>query len=77
METRYFEFVGGSSSKFWEVSITGSDVTVRYGRIGTDGQSKTKSFSDEAAAVRHAEKLIAAKTGKGYVETATDGTHSA
>ncbi len=77
MDTHYFEFVGGNSSKFWQVTITGSDVTVRYGRIGTDGQSKTKSFSDEAAAVRHAEKLIAAKTGKGYVETATDGTRSA
>ena len=72
MDTRYFEFVGGNSRKYWEVTLTGSDVTVRYGRIGTDGQSKTKSFSDEAAAVRHAQKLIAAKTGKGYVEAAAD-----
>ena len=68
MDTRYFEFVGGNSRKYWEVTVTGSDVTVRYGRIGTDGQSKTKSFSDEEAAVRQAEKLIAAKTGKGYME---------
>ena len=68
MDTRYFEFIGGNSRKFWEVTVTDSDVTVRYGRIGTDGQSKTKSFSDETAAVRHAEKLVAAKTGKGYVE---------
>ena len=68
-DTRYFEFVGGASKKFWEVTVTGCDVIVRYGRIGTDGQSKAKSFSDEAAAARHAEKLIAAKTGKGYVET--------
>ena len=68
MDRRNFEFVGGNSCKFWEVTVTGSDVTVRYGRIGTDGQSKTKSFADETAAVRHAEKLIAAKTGKGYLE---------
>ena len=68
MDTQYFEFIGGNSRKFWEVTVTDSDVTVRYGRIGTDGQSKTKSFSDAAAAVRHAEKLIAAKTGKGYLE---------
>ena len=66
MGTRYFEFVGGNSRKFWEVTLTGCDVTVRYGRIGSDGQSKTKSLADEATAARHAGKLIAAKTGKGY-----------
>ena len=70
MTTRYFEFVGGNSRKFWEITVAGSDVTVRFGRIGTDGQSQTKSFDDEAAAARHAEKLIAAKTKKGYVQAA-------
>ena len=68
MTTRYFEFIGGNSRKFWEITVTGSEATVRYGRIGTDGQSKTKSFDDEAAAARHAERLIAAKTKKGYTE---------
>jgi DNA ligase-1 len=66
---RSFEFVDGKSSKFWEISVSGSEVTVRYGRIGTPGQSQTKSFPSEAAAQAHAEKLIAEKTGKGYVET--------
>jgi len=69
-ETRYFEFVEGSSSKFWEISVNGTDVTVRYGRIGADGQSKTKSFGDESAAQAHAEKLIEEKTEKGYEEKA-------
>lgn len=68
--TRYFEFEDGKSAKFWEISIDGSDVTVRYGRIGTNGQSRTKSLKDEEAAERHAEKLIDEKTGKGYEETA-------
>lgn len=63
---RYFELVDDKSSKFWEIAIDGTDVTVRYGRIGTDGQSKTKSFSDEHAAQRHADKLVDQKTGKGY-----------
>jgi DNA ligase-1 len=67
---RYFEFVEGSSSKFWEISQNGSDVTVRFGRIGTDGQSDSKALADAAAAARHAEKLIKEKTGKGYQETA-------
>jgi len=65
---RYFEFVEGTSSKFWEISVAGTDVTVRFGRIGTGGQTKTKSFADEAAAREHADNLIEEKTGKGYVE---------
>jgi DNA ligase-1 len=66
--SRRFEFVGGSSAKFWEVSWSGCELTTRWGRIGSDGQSKTKSFADEAAAARAGERLIADKTGEGYVE---------
>lgn len=68
--TRRFEFVGGSSAKFWSVSISGSTVTVRYGRLGTGGQCQTRSFTDAAQAQKHAESLIAQKIGKGYRETA-------
>ncbi len=67
---RYFEYVGGNSAKFWEISVAGGDVTVRYGRIGTNGQTSTKSFNDSEKANQHAEKLIEAKTDKGYQETA-------
>ena len=67
---RYFEFVGGSSAKFWEVALRGNDVTVRFGRIGTDGKTQVKTLADADAATRHAEKLIASKTAKGYLETA-------
>ncbi|MGE5194209.1 MAG: WGR domain-containing protein [Deltaproteobacteria bacterium] len=65
---RYFEFVEGTSSKFWEISVSGSDVTVRFGRIGSNGQTKTKSFADESAAREHADSLIEEKVGKGYTE---------
>lgn len=65
---RRFELVEGKSSKFWEVSLRGADVTVCYGRLGAAGQSNTKSFADAGAAARHAEKLIAEKAGKGYRE---------
>lgn len=70
MPTRRFEFIEGSSRKFWEVSISGNNVTVRYGRIGTNGQSQTKSFTSPAAAAQHADKQIAAKLAKGYRELA-------
>jgi predicted DNA-binding WGR domain protein len=66
--TRSFEFVGGSSAKFWQVTVAGCDVTVRYGRLGTNGQTQTRNFHDSAVARRHAEKLIGEKTGKGYRE---------
>jgi predicted DNA-binding WGR domain protein len=60
--------VEGNASKFWEVAVEGTQVTVRYGRIGADGQSKTKTFASHEAANRHAEGLIAEKTSKGYVD---------
>lgn len=65
---RYFEFVARSSRKFWEISLSGSDVTTRWGRIGTDGQSKTKTFKDSAYAKKGYDKLIGEKTSKGYTE---------
>ena len=65
---RHFEFVDGKSSKFWEVSQSGCEMTTRWGRIGTAGQSKTKSFADPAAAQNQTSKLIEEKTRNGYVE---------
>jgi predicted DNA-binding WGR domain protein len=65
---RRFEFREGHSSKFWEIEVTGTDHTVRFGRIGTSGQSQSKSFSSEAAAQNDADRLIAEKKRKGYRE---------
>jgi predicted DNA-binding WGR domain protein len=67
---RRFEFVGDSSNKFWEMSLSGNTFTVRFGRIGTAGQSQTKTFADETKAKAEAQKLIAEKIKKGYVEKA-------
>ncbi|MCA9105747.1 MAG: DNA ligase [Planctomycetales bacterium] len=66
--TRYFELVDGSSSKFWEVTVRDLEVTVRYGRIGSDGVSKPKTFADSQAAKAYADKLVSEKSAKGYVE---------
>jgi DNA ligase-1 len=65
---RYFEFVEGNSAKFWEISQSDKTVTVRFGKIGTNGQSQVKTLADAAAATKHAEGLIKEKTGKGYLE---------
>ena len=65
---RRFEFVGGSSAKFWELEVVGCNVVVRFGRIGTPGQTQTKTLPVPIAAEKHADKLIGQKLGKGYVE---------
>ncbi|WP_390884399.1 WGR domain-containing protein [Humisphaera borealis] len=65
---RRFEYNDEKSSKFWEVGRSGCDVTTKWGRIGSAGQSKSKTFANEDAAKKQAEKLIEEKTGEGYDE---------
>ncbi|MGB7323664.1 MAG: DUF5724 domain-containing protein [Rubripirellula sp.] len=66
---RRYELSSGKSSKFWEITLSGSSVTTTWGRIGSKGQSKTKDFDDQAAAESEYERLVTEKTGKGYKET--------
>lgn len=70
---RRFEMKEGTASKFWEVSVDGNDVVVRFGRIGTDGQTKRKAAASPAAAQSEVDKLVREKTGKGYVEIGASG----
>ena len=65
---RRFEFVEGASNKFWEVSQSGNSLTTRWGRIGSNGQSKTKTYADPQAASVAMAKLIGEKTDEGYIE---------
>jgi DNA ligase-1 len=65
---RRFEFTEGSSSKFWEISVAGVEITVRYGRTGTQGQSNVKTFPTQEAAAKQVAKQCAEKVGKGYQE---------
>jgi predicted DNA-binding WGR domain protein len=68
MAKRYFEYKDAKSKKFWEVSVTGKKVNIRYGKIGTDGQTSLKELSTPAEAKAHAEKQAAGKVKKGYKE---------
>lgn len=58
----------GVSHKFYEVIVDGTTMTIRYGRIGTDGQKSSKSFASEEKALKEAEKKIKSKKRKGYEE---------
>ena len=68
---RRFEFVQGSSAKFWAASVEGNDFIVVYGRIGSAGTRNVKSFGSAADADREMRKKIAEKTREGYVEITT------
>ncbi len=61
-------YMDAKSSKFWTIEVSGCQHTVSYGRIGSAGQSSTKTFPKEEAALKDAEKLVKEKLGKGYVD---------
>jgi predicted DNA-binding WGR domain protein len=65
---RRFEFDDGKSKKFWEIVVDGQSYTVRYGRLGTTGQTNTKVFGDASVAQKKADAAIASKVKKGYAE---------
>ena len=65
---RIFIYTDEKSNKFWTIEVNGNSYTVNYGKAGTAGQTQTKDFADETACQKAADKLIAEKTKKGYVE---------
>jgi len=74
---RRFELVEGTASKFWEIEQTEShELNIRWGRIGTAGQSQTKPFADAGKAKAMLDKLVKEKTGKGYIEASVAADES-
>lgn len=61
-----FEFTEGTSRKFWEATLEGAALLVKWGRLGTTGQQKTHAFATPAEARGELEVLVAEKTKKGY-----------
>jgi uncharacterized protein (TIGR02996 family) len=66
---RTFVYTDATSNKFWHIELSGKKFTVHFGRVGTNGQKQTKSFTSAAVAQREHDKLVAQKLKKGYVET--------
>ncbi|MDH6453473.1 putative DNA-binding WGR domain protein [Streptomyces sp. SAI-149] len=66
----------GGAHKFYEVIVEGTTVSVRYGRIGVDGQRQTSTFPTAEKARTAAAKKIAEKVRKGY-EPAVQGQRAA
>ncbi|MFF0154604.1 PQQ-binding-like beta-propeller repeat protein [Micromonospora sp. NPDC005203] len=66
-ETTYLELseVDGAH-KFYEVIVDDATLTVRYGRIGDQGQVKASAYPDNTRARAAAAKKIGEKVRKGY-----------
>ncbi|WP_309050954.1 WGR domain-containing protein [Streptomyces sp.] len=68
MTTTYLELSqdGGGAHKFYEVTVEDLAVSVRYGRIGTAGQTQRSTFPTHEKARAAAAKKIGEKVRKGY-----------
>lgn len=51
--------------KYWAVRLQGASFEVQYGKLGTKGQTRTKTLASADAAWKEVRKLIREKTGKG------------
>ena len=58
-----------SDDKFWEITLSDVDITVRFGKVGNNGTSKTTSFPSTETALTSYKKQIAVKKAKGYSES--------
>ncbi|BCJ56133.1 molybdenum metabolism regulator [Actinoplanes sp. NBRC 14428] len=74
-DTTYLELSedSGSAHKFYEVTVDGTDLTIRYGRIGDRGQVKQASFTTSDKARAEASKKIGEKVRKGYAPAVPGG----
>lgn len=74
-----YEFVGGTSNKFWEIekpnvqqAVGTFSVRVRFGRIGTEGQSHINVFYAPQNAEAYYNKKVNEKLAKGYKIVSTN-----
>ncbi|MBI4851295.1 MAG: WGR domain-containing protein [Acidobacteria bacterium] len=67
-EKTYLELSEKTSHKFYEITLNGTQLFVRYGRIGDPGQNQTSSFPTTEKARQEAQKKINEKLKKGYTQ---------
>ncbi|GAB3124588.1 WGR domain-containing protein [Streptomyces calidiresistens] len=73
--TTYLELSedGEGAHKFYEVTVTDREVSVRYGRIGADGQRRVSTFASPEKARAAAARKLAEKERKGYAPAVPGG----
>lgn len=70
MET-YLVFVDAiqNSNKFWSAKVEDGNLTVQWGRVGYQAQTKVHTLANHQRAVSKFNNLVAEKKGKGYRES--------
>jgi predicted DNA-binding WGR domain protein len=70
MET-YLVYVdaANNSNKFWSAKVESSQLTVQWGRVGYNAQTKIHSFNSYQQAISKYHNLVAEKKTKGYRES--------
>ncbi len=68
-EAVYLTFSDAHSHKFYQVSVSGVDVMIRYGRIGSKGQLHQSTEITTEAALTIAMQKINEKLKKGYLRS--------
>jgi len=53
-------------TKFWTIELDGTKYTTQFGKLGTQGQTRLKTFKTAALASADADKAIAAKLKEGF-----------
>lgn len=56
------------ASKFWEVAVDQHKMIIRFGRIGSRGQTQIKTFASAEAAEQEKEKQMRIKIANGYAQ---------
>ncbi|MEU4092884.1 WGR domain-containing protein [Streptomyces sp. NPDC026673] len=66
--TTYLELSedGGGAHKFYEVRHTGTEVTISFGRIGEQGQTRAATYATAEKAAAAAARKVGEKVRKGY-----------
>ena len=60
-------FNEGTSHKFWEAATVNEQLIIRFGRMGTRGQTQIKTLESNTAAEEEMKKMLAEKRKKGYL----------
>jgi predicted DNA-binding WGR domain protein len=72
-DVTYLELSEANAHKFYEVTLDGTKVTIRYGRIGDPGQSSSSTYPTEDKARAEAGKKVQEKLKKGYARATPGG----
>ncbi|OYD89145.1 polymerase [Nostoc sp. 'Peltigera membranacea cyanobiont' 213] len=67
----YLVFVDAiqNSNKFWAAKVEDGNLTVQWGRVGYQAQTKVHTLANHQRAVSKFNNLVAEKKGKGYRES--------